>query len=113
MGHRGISGGDTVNLNDYQEKAAEFRIPGVPNEERVLGLLAEAGEVAGVFQKLIRGARSPLEAEKELFLELGDTLFYLSQIAKDNGWSLAEVANGNIDKLTTRRLRNTLLGDTR
>jgi NTP pyrophosphatase (non-canonical NTP hydrolase) len=82
-----------MNLNDYQDKASEFRIPGVPNEERVLGLLAEAGEVAGVFQKLLRGARSPLEAEKELFLELGDTLFYLSQVAEDNGWTLEEVAN--------------------
>lgn len=102
-----------MTLNEYQEKAAEFLIPGVPPEERVLGLLAEAGEVAGVFQKLVRGARTPEEAEKELFLELGDTLFYLSQVAKDNGWTLSHVADGNIDKLTSRRLRNTLLGDTR
>lgn len=78
-----------MTLNEYQEKAAEFLIPGVPPEERVLGLLAEAGEVAGVFQKLIRGTYAPVEAEKLLFKELGDVLWYLSQVANDNGWDLA------------------------
>jgi NTP pyrophosphatase (non-canonical NTP hydrolase) len=100
-----------MTLDDYQKEAATFRIPGVPNEERVLGLLSEAGEVAGVFQKLCRGDYPPLEAEKLLFKELGDTLFYLSQVAMDNGWNLSEVANGNIEKLTSRKIRNVLQGN--
>lgn len=98
-----------MNFNDYQQKAAEFRGPNVPNEERVMGLLAEAGEVAGVFQKLIRGTYAPVEAEKLLFKELGDVLWYLSQVANDNGWELAGIAAANLEKLESRRLRNVLL----
>jgi NTP pyrophosphatase (non-canonical NTP hydrolase) len=99
-------------LDDYQSKAKEFVGPGVPNEERVMGLLAESGEVAGVFQKLIRGTYTPLEAEKLLFKELGDCLWYLSQIAEDNGWRLHDIAMANIEKLESRKLRNVLLTGT-
>lgn len=103
-------------FDDYQSKAKEFVGPGVPNEERVMGLLAESGEVAGVFQKLIRGTYTPLEAEKLLFKELGDCLFYISQIAEDNGWRLHDVAMGNLEKLSDRKARGVLLvgtGDNR
>jgi len=48
-------------------------------------------------------------AEGYLLSELGDTLFYLSQVAQDNGWTLQDVAERNIDKLTKRRQTNTLL----
>lgn len=34
-----------LSLDSYQEQAAKFRLPS-PNEERVMGLLSEAGEVA-------------------------------------------------------------------
>ena len=75
-----------------------------------MGLLEESGEVAGVFKRLIRGDYSPDVATTKLHKELGDILWYLSQIAYDNGWKLSEIADGNIDKLEGRSIRNTILG---
>lgn len=101
-----------VLFDDYQSKAKQYVGEGVPSEERVLGLLAEAGEVAGVFQKLIRGTYVPAEAERLLFKELGDCLWYLSQVAEDNGWRLHDIAQANLEKLESRKLRNVLLTGT-
>lgn len=96
-------------MNEYQKKAATFRVEGSPNEERVMGLLAEAGEVAGVFQKLLRGGMDPVDAEMNLYKELGDVMWYVSQIAVDNGWDLQGIADANISKLTARKERGTLV----
>lgn len=90
-------------LNEYQKEAATFRVAGSPNEERVMGLLAEAGEVAGVFQKMLRGGIDPYQSEKNLYKELGDVLWYISQIAFDNEWTLQEIAEANINKLSLRK----------
>jgi NTP pyrophosphatase (non-canonical NTP hydrolase) len=98
------------NFNDYQEKAASFRVANASNEERVMGLLEEAGEVAGVFKRFLRGDYSEDMASSKLFKELGDVLFYVSQIAKDNGWKFSEIAQGNIDKLESRQIRGLILG---
>jgi len=42
--------------------------------------------------------------------ELGDTLWYLSLIAHDIGYSLEEIANMNIQKLADRKERNKIGG---
>jgi NTP pyrophosphatase (non-canonical NTP hydrolase) len=97
-------------LNSYQAQASVFRVPNSPNEERVMGLLEEVGEIAGVFKRLLRGDYVPQQAEAALYKELGDVLWYLSQIAEDNGWKLSDIAQANLDKLEARRLRNTILG---
>lgn len=99
-----------MELNEYQDKAKSFRVPAAPPEERVMGLLEEAGELAGIFKRLLRGDYGPDIAATKLFKELGDVLWYLSQIADDNNWTLEEVATGNIEKLTSRQLRNTIVG---
>ena len=96
---------------NYQEKINEFRLPTYTPEAAVLGFLSEAGEVAGVFTRLIRGDFSPDESVNKLFLELGDCLFNLACICNDNGWSLKQVMDGNIEKLEGRKLRNALLGE--
>lgn len=98
------------NIDHYQEKAAEFISPKAVPEERVLGLFAEAGEVAGVFQKMLRGDYGLEGAGPKLFKELGDVMWYLAGVARDNGWKLSEVAEGNINKLEDRKLRNVILG---
>lgn len=69
-------------------------------EVAVIGLVAEAGEVAGILKKrLERGGE--LENDRAVE-ELGDTLWYLARCAKLLGSSLEEVAQANIRKLRAR-----------
>ena len=97
-------------LDDYQQACLAFRIPSSPPEERVMGLLEEAGEVAGVFKRMLRGDYDPDQAATKLHKELGDILWYLGQIAYDNGWKLSEIAQTNIEKLESRKTRNLIMG---
>lgn len=85
-----------------------------------LGLVGEAGEVAEKVKKHLRGdpAHNPLEHDDivarniEVAKELGDVLFYLTWIAEYHGFTLRQIADMNIDKLTGRKERNgTLRGD--
>lgn len=99
-----------MNIDEYQEKAASFIVPTATPEERVFGLLSEAGEVAGVFQKLMRGDFGPDIAGTKLAKELGDVMWYVSGIAADNGWKLSELLNTNLEKLESRKIRNLIQG---
>lgn len=99
-----------MNFDDYQAKAGEFRLTQYTPEAAVMGLLAESGEVAAVFQKLIRGDYPPDIAMTKLAKELGDILWHISAVCDDNNWKLKDIAETNIDKLTSRRLRDVLQG---
>jgi NTP pyrophosphatase (non-canonical NTP hydrolase) len=74
--------------------------------------LGEAGEVQGKIKKIIRddGGIITEEHRKELFFEIGDTLWYLSSLCDNLGIELEDVATSNIEKLKSRRDRNTLHG---
>lgn len=54
-------------------------------------------------------ALSP-ERREALALELGDALWYISQKAKELGYTLSEVAGKNLIKLRDRKARNVLGG---
>lgn len=69
-------------------------------ERRVLGLCAEAGEVAEELQKAGRPGRE-LRVEN-LLDELGDVQWYVAAIAGINGVTLTELADRNIAKLRLR-----------
>lgn len=99
-----------MSLNEYQSAAADYRVATAVPEERIMGLLEEAGEVAAVFKRLLRGDYGPDVAATKLHAELGDILWYVSQIAGDNDWSLEEVAKSNLEKLSSRKLRNQIMG---
>ena len=98
------------SMDEYQHAAFKYRVDNASPEERVMGLFEESGEIAGVFKRLLRGDYSPDVAVTKLHKELGDVLWYLSQIALDNGWKLSEIAAENIDKLTSRQIRGKILG---
>lgn len=95
---------------EYQEKIKEYRLPSYSAEAAVLGMLSEAGEVAGVFNRLIRGDFSADVAATRLHAELGDVLWNIAAIANDNGWTLEGIMDANIEKLESRKLRNVILG---
>lgn len=99
-----------MDFNTYQAAAKTFVVTTAVPEERVFGLLEEAGEVAGCFKRVFRGDYPASELGPKLAKELGDVLWYLSQICEDNGWQLGDIAADNIDKLESRKLRNQLMG---
>lgn len=65
-----------------------------------LGLAGEAGEVAELIKKWA-GHGAPLDRER-LTEEVGDTLWYLSEVSRVAGISLAEAAEANLRKLEAR-----------
>lgn len=77
-----------------------------------LGLAGETGEVVENIKKIIRDKNNLIDQEsrKELSKELGDVLWYLSQLATELGVSLDEVALENIEKLQSRKKRGVIHG---
>jgi NTP pyrophosphatase (non-canonical NTP hydrolase) len=77
-----------------------------------LGLMGEAGEVAEKIKKVIRDKKSKLDLNTKLEIkkELGDVLWYLSQLATELDLDLEDVASLNLEKLFSRQKRNQLKG---
>ena len=90
----------------YPEVGAGFVYP-------ALGLCGEAGEVAEKVKKIFRDRSGVVDDEVRASVakELGDCLWYISQIATEFGLSLEEIARGNIEKLLSRKARGMLHGD--
>ena len=78
-----------------------------------LGLSNEAGEVLGKLKKVMRDKDGVIneETKKELGKELGDVLWYLSELSFTLGLDLQSVAQGNVDKLRKRKAENKIKGD--
>ena len=72
------------------------------------GLAGESGEVIDRLKKIMRGTQGPAEfvaqahRDEETLLELGDTLYYLTALAHDLGFTLQDVMDANVVKLTER-----------
>lgn len=74
-----------------------------------LGIAGEGGEVAEKVKKWLRGDR---DLDKlELLKEAGDVLWYITSLADDLGYSLEELVNQNVEKLTSRKERGVQKGD--
>lgn len=105
-----------MNFLDYQAKTKETAIyPCGTTIEALsyLGLgLGEAGEVQGKIKKILRdnGGAVTLSKKIEIIEELGDLLWYISQMASELGFNLEAVAKRNVDKLADRAGRGVLQG---
>jgi NTP pyrophosphatase (non-canonical NTP hydrolase) len=99
-----------MHFDEYQEKAKRTAI--YPKEHAVfypaLGLSGEVGELNNKLKKKMRGDAG-LDLE-DLKGELGDVLWYLSQVATDLGLSFDDVAASNLSKLKGRKERGVLHG---
>lgn len=74
-----------------------------------LGLGGEAGEAQEQIKKAWRNDGKLNEDRREkLAYELGDVLWYVSQVAAEAKLSLAEIADANIEKLQDRQRRNVI-----
>lgn len=105
-----------MQLNEYQEAAKKTAV--FPNDSALeyltLGLNGEAGEVAEKVKKIIRDSESHNDIAirmREIAMELGDVLWYLTMLCDVVGSSLEEVAQMNIEKLFGRLARGKLQGD--
>ena len=78
-----------------------------------LGLANEAGEVAGKIKKIFRDKQGKFSNEDltDLKYELGDVLWYLSQVCTALDLDLGDVAEANLKKLLSRKTRGKLQGD--
>lgn len=107
---------ETFNFNHYQQESRRtwnLVQTDHPIVYPTLGLVNEAGEVAGKIKKIFRDKQGQIsEADREaLKQELGDVLWYLTQIATELGVTLEDVAATNLTKLLSRLERGKIRGD--
>jgi NTP pyrophosphatase (non-canonical NTP hydrolase) len=97
-------------FNQYQEFVKGMKV--YPEQHKIiyptLGLTGEAGEIAEKVKKYLRGDK---ELDREgLLKEMGDPLWYLTSLADDLGFTLQDVVDANVEKLTSRKERGVLKG---
>lgn len=118
-----------LTLNQYQEKAMSTCMDSCNNYSYMMdNLAAEVGEFSGKIakakrKKMIRFTEDgnidfvadvtigeALDFHSELMKEAGDILWQLSGLCHVFGWSLADVGQGNLDKLASRKQRGVIDG---
>lgn len=115
---------DEPMLNVYQglaSKTAVYRgkdsFQGV--SYNIFKLNGEAGEVSEKMGKFLRDGGIEWDSDpktwspevREAFLkEIGDVLWYVANLSKELGFTLQEVAEGNLEKLESRRERGVIHG---
>jgi len=104
-----------MDLNNYQHQArstALYPDRGTNILYPTLGLCGEAGEVADKVKKVLRdhGGQFSDAKKQAIALELGDVLWYVSQLADELGFSLEEIATANLEKLASRAACNVIAG---
>ena len=101
-----------MNLNKYQEEAVKTAIYSHIIIYPALGLAGEAGECCEHVKKVLRDNDGIFDDERreELKKEVGDTLWYIANLANDLGYTLEEIAQTNLEKLKSRQERGVLKG---
>ena len=96
-----------MDFDSYQIKARETALYpdlGSNNIYPTLGLVGEAGEVAEKVKKVLRDKNGvfDMESKNAIKKELGDVLWYLSNLCTEFNFSLNDVAFENLKKLKLR-----------
>lgn len=106
-----------MELNEYQDLAS--RTAGYPEigGQRLaypaMGLAGEAGELMNKVKKIWRdqGGELTEEVREDLVNELGDVLWYVSQLARELEADLETVGRRNVEKLSGRADRGVIQGE--
>ena len=104
-----------MRLNRYQKLArssASYPNVGKNLSYPTMGLCGESGEVAEKVKKIFRDCKGKVipEAREAIGKELGDVLWYLSNLCSELNFELDEVAKINLEKITSRIKRNKVNG---
>ncbi len=104
-----------MTFDEYQKQSRKTALYPNLGENFIyptLGLVGEAGEVAEKVKKIIRDHGGVMNDTKreEIKKELGDVLWYVSQIATELNFELKTIAAHNLEKLQSRMERGTLGG---
>src|SRR5688572_19938462 len=104
-----------LNFDEYQNKSSKTAVYPDLGKNFIyptLGLADEAGEVVGKIKKVLRDDAGIISADKKIEIkkEMGDVLWYLSQLATELNLKLSDIAQTNIDKLSSRQKRDVLHG---
>ena len=104
-----------MKLNDYQRESRKTALyPEVGSNAiyPTLGLVGEAGEVADKVKKILRDKNGVFDKHSKdaIKFELGDVLWYVSQLASELGYELEEIAIANLEKLNSRKSRGKIQG---
>ncbi len=95
-------------IEEYQELAFKTALETAKNPAyMVSNLTSEAGEVAGKYAKWVRDG---ILDEEGMQKEIGDVLWQIAGLSTVMGWSLADLASKNLQKLAQRQMNNTLKG---
>ena len=95
-----------MNFREYQDMALRTRQePTIPTEDAIiplLGLAGEIGELASEYKKRLRDGEAHGAHKERVEEELGDLLWYLTDVAARFGLSLDTVAEKNLKKCQSR-----------
>ena len=104
-----------MDFDNYQKEARKTAI--YPNKDKnfiypTLGLVGESGEVAEKIKKILRDKNGTFDKESKLAIkkELGDVLWYLSNLCDELEFSLDDIAKINLEKLNNRLSRGEISG---
>ena len=77
-----------------------------------LGLVEEAGEVAGKYAKAVRDCNGNIDADRREAIkkELGDVMWFVAELCTQLDLTLEDVMAANIEKLTSRKNRGVIKG---
>jgi NTP pyrophosphatase (non-canonical NTP hydrolase) len=95
-----------MEFKKYQGEALKTDQLEKENENRILipylGLMGEIGSVVSEFKKQLRDGNKYKDFENNLSEELGDVLWYISNIASKSGIDFEKIAKKNIKKVRDR-----------
>jgi len=104
----------------YQKRALETDGSGESNMGglspkwlyHAMGLSDEVGEVLGKIKKIFRdkGGRIDRDEVDAIILEMGDVLWYMATLCHHLGIDFSEVPKRNIQKLSSRAIRDKIHG---
>ena len=98
-----------MNFKSYQTISAKYAKKSIKKDAAyyAMGLGSETGEVLDKLKKMKRDKDIDLKGVKQ---ELGDVLWYVSQLCTLFDFDLADVAQDNLLKLESRKARDKISG---